>query len=127
MEHSEIIRRLKTKPFTCAKCGGDHKRYRDHDKTIGASYCTKCHAEYMRATRRKHGELTDEQRKKANCRSYTNVLLRRMALERKTKCEQCGAESPEKHHPDYSDPRKVVWLCRDCHLELHRNERVVNE
>ncbi|MET4187657.1 hypothetical protein ABIB86_000394 [Bradyrhizobium sp. JR1.7] len=28
------------------------------------------------------------------------------------------------HHPDYSQPRLVVWLCRSCHLDLHYPQRV---
>lgn len=34
-------------------------------------------------------------------------------------CENCGAEAPEAHHPDYTVPTLRIWLCRDCHLALH--------
>ena len=34
-------------------------------------------------------------------------------------CERCGELKVEKHHPDYTKPLKVEWLCRPCHLELH--------
>jgi hypothetical protein len=37
-------------------------------------------------------------------------------------CGLCGAEKAEKHHPDYNDPHNIEWLCRSCHLDLHRNE-----
>jgi hypothetical protein len=32
-------------------------------------------------------------------------------------CEGCGSTSRrcEKHHPDYSRPLLVVWLCKPCH------------
>lgn len=52
-----------------------------------------------------------------NCRSYANTYERRGKLKREP-CEDCGARA-EKHHPDYSKPLEVVWLCRDCHLKHH--------
>jgi hypothetical protein len=33
-------------------------------------------------------------------------------------CEVCGATKVEKHHPDYSKPLEVRWLCREHHLAL---------
>lgn len=38
-------------------------------------------------------------------------------------CEQCGEEKAEGHHPDYSRPADVVWLCRRCHKAAHRKQR----
>lgn len=35
-------------------------------------------------------------------------------------CETCEATPAEAHHPDYSKPLEVRWLCRPCHAELHR-------
>lgn len=37
-------------------------------------------------------------------------------LERHTLCEACGLPKKlYKHHPDYSKPLLVIWLCRTCH------------
>jgi hypothetical protein len=72
----------------------------------------------MRAHRPRHSELTDEQRRKANCRSYSGTLQTRGVLIAQP-CEVCGAPA-EKHHPDYSDPRRVEWLCPPCHRTLHQ-------
>jgi hypothetical protein len=45
-----------------------------------------------------------------------NNALRDGMLERKTSCEGCGLPKRlEKHHPDYSRPLLVVWLCKPCH------------
>ena len=33
-----------------------------------------------------------------------------------SQCEKCGSNKKlEKHHPNYSQPRKVIILCRSCH------------
>jgi len=35
-------------------------------------------------------------------------------------CEVCGSESSlQMHHPDYSQPLFVKWLCTKCHGEAH--------
>lgn len=50
--------------------------------------------------------------------------VRRGELERKP-CTQCsGTQSIHGHHPDYSRPLEVVWLCQRCHTEIHRLERL---
>lgn len=35
-------------------------------------------------------------------------------------CSVCGNKKTEAHHPDYSKPLEVVWLCKKHHGELHR-------
>jgi len=102
----------------CAKCGVEHSRFRDASHAVPASYCCACHAMYMRTHRPRHSQLTDEQRTKANARSYANVLQRRGKLKPQP-CEVCGGPA-EKHHDDYSKPGVVRWVCRTHHLAEHR-------
>ena len=80
--------------------------------------CKPCHAAYMREWRNTHS-LTPEQRLKDKARSYAGVYLRRGKLDRKP-CVICGSVNTQMHHEDYSKPLDVVWLCRECHMELHR-------
>ena len=39
----------------------------------------------------------------------------------KTPCHICGDVQVEGHHPDYSRPLDVVWLCRKHHNEVHHS------
>jgi hypothetical protein len=42
-------------------------------------------------------------------------------IKRPSICSKCGKEcKPAGHHPDYSKPLEVVWLCRKCHSLHHR-------
>jgi len=86
-------------------------------RRAGQRWCRECHAAYQRAHRPRHRDLPDEQRRKANTRSYTKVLQRRGVLP-KGPCELCGAAA-ENHHPDYSDPRRFDRVCPPHHRSLH--------
>ena len=48
-------------------------------------------------------------------RAYTSGKIERQP------CEHCGIEKSEAHHPDYSKPLEVKWLCKKCHVQLHKN------
>lgn len=32
----------------------------------------------------------------------------------------CGETKVEGHHPDYKKPLEVIWMCRQCHSQLHK-------
>lgn len=83
-------------------------------------YCKACHAAYTREWR-KSNPLTGEARRKANVRHMAKTYHHRGYLIRQP-CAHCGEAKTEKHHPDYSKPLFVVWLCRPCHLAHHKRE-----
>lgn len=40
---------------------------------------------------------------------------------RPKRCQACDKKGlPHAHHPDYSKPLDVIWLCRKCHGVVHR-------
>lgn len=75
----------------------------------------------MREWRKTH-RLTPEQRFKDNARSYAGVYKKRGKLV-KCPCENCGSPRSQMHHENYNNPLDVVWLCRPCHMTLHRVEK----
>jgi hypothetical protein len=67
--------------------------------------------------------LTEEQKRKDNCRHIAGYYRRRGILQQQP-CERCGSMLSQMHHDDYSKPLEVTWLCRACHLALHREEEI---
>lgn len=59
-------------------------------------------------------------------RSYLNNAIRDGRFNREP-CAMCGEEQAEGHHDDYSQPLLVVWLCAECHTELHISQRRIKE
>ncbi len=95
-------------------------RCRKNERRKGGYECLRCHADYMKA----HPQvLSVEARKKMNARSYANVYLRRGKITRDP-C-MCGNPDSEMHHEDYDYPLRIIWMCRNCHLEYH-NGRIID-
>lgn len=67
--------------------------------------------ENAKAYRKKYPE-----RYRAN--SMVAFALKQGALS-KQPCMHCGSTEVEAHHPDYSRPLDVVWLCPPAHKEIH--------
>jgi len=107
---------FKTEPQRiCSKCEGPLEENR-----IGRQYyCKRCQAEISRKTRKKHSELSEDEKKRANARSYLNQYVRRGVI-KKQPCQICGNPEVQAHHKDYSKPLEVVWLCKPCHIEMHK-------
>jgi rubredoxin len=72
------------------------------------------HAEYMRM----RYQTDPAHRAKHIARVKVTKAVKRGRLV-KLSCEKCGSAKSQAHHPDYSRPLDVQWLCRDCHAEKH--------
>ena len=71
-------------------------------------------AKYARQDLKRRG--TTKQRARDNIRQA--VFLGRIS--RPKTCSKCKSEDTiEAHHPDYSRPYFVLWLCLGCHLKIH--------
>lgn len=102
--------------ITCSKCA----EFLDLNRLGLKTICKDCSNEYNR-TYLKSYRYSSEQVQKHKCRARANYYLRKGKLVPKP-CEKCGKAKVEMHHEDYSKPLDVIWLCRECHLDLH-NER----
>lgn len=79
--------------------------------------------EYNRLWRKKNGNeatikwnLANPEKRKAQ--DTLRRAVRKGAI-LKRPCEKCGSEQSVGHHPDYSKPLAVIWLCKVHHREVH--------
>lgn len=72
----------------------------------------------MREHRKHYGDLSPDEKRRAICRAHTNQLIRRGQITR-LPCEVCGQKA-QAHHPDYTKPREIRWLCRKHHNQVHK-------
>lgn len=60
----------------------------------------------------------DDLKRKADARRAVRNALRSGRLTKRP-CWICGDDRSEAHHPDYSRPLDVEWLCRKHHRAAH--------
>ena len=83
---------------------------------------SKAYSEWDKANREKRNAYLREQRalhpEKFRARDKVKYALRKGTVQRKP-CAKCECEKTQAHHPDYSRPLDVVWLCAGCHALEH--------
>jgi len=62
-------------------------------------------------------------RKKANQIIFVELRAGRM---KRLPCSVCGCEKSEAHHPNYSKPLEVIWLCKKHHEKEHHKISTFN-
>lgn len=84
--------------------------------------------EYQRtdAFKQSHAEASAkwdaQNRSKKRAHTAVNRAIRNGILTRHP-CQVCGSSDSHGHHPDYSRPLDVVWLCPEHHAQLHEEHR----
>ena len=82
------------------------------------SECKKC--QYAAHYKREKGN-----REKVNAKYAARLATKKGKLQKPLFCERCGEDKPlERHHPDYKQPLKVVWVCHNCHSQIHRSLKI---
>jgi hypothetical protein len=121
---------LENTTVACPACGLPHgPPYRKRKEAVdcplcggalsGSRWCSDCRLAYARGHRRRHADLSQEERFKANARTYLNVYVKR-GIVRRLPCEVCGDPRSQGHHANgYDRPLDVVWLCDKHHRALH--------
>ena len=116
----------------CRKCNKEKPFTEFHRCKNGArdglhSWCKQC------INGRKRWEYNEQWRKRSKFYQRKDVKLMRRTrawvwrkIIKKQPCLICG-DYAEAHHPDYTNPFNVVWLCRKHHLATHGKKPIATE
>lgn len=102
-------------------------------KTNPGLYCSRrCASNAIRGLRPAVCDLfktpasTKNERIRAN--GLINMRIKRGKVERPDACQHCGKVGRvDGHHPDYSRPDEVAFLCRSCHMKCHAHPAFESE
>lgn len=90
------------------------------------SRCRDCARVWFRAAYKigkyRH-KLKPRQKERAEYKQRAKQILENAVKSGKLKrrpCIVCRNSKADGHHPDYSKPLEVIWLCRACHMKEHR-------
>jgi len=138
--HAARIKRYREKYPNRAAEATKRWRDRNHEKVLAKAAewrknnRAKC-LEYTYKWREKHPDKSTQVIRKAaqvqrekfpeknKARKMVFSALRIGFLIRPSTCSRCLKEcKPHAHHPDYSKPLEVIWLCRSCHNQEHEKD-----
>ena len=116
------------KCYKCKKKKSSNFFCKDKSRHSGlSSICKDCNNKRYRSRRdyfleyQKKYQL--ENPEKIDARILITKLLKDGVLVRGL-CMQCGSKKTVGHHPDYSKPSEVVWLCQKHHQQLHETLKI---
>lgn len=119
---------LKNKEKCHANASKWNKRNREYiNSKVRAQYAAdpKKVLERLRQHRKVNKETAkryrERHKEKINAQSKLRDHVKRGNIIKPDKCSICNStEWIEGHHPDYSKPLEVVWLCKKCHNAIHK-------
>ena len=109
----ENFNRVKAKWFRgfsyrCRNCNKNQDKEKVHKLYIKRR---KYHLDYQKKYKEKY-------RERIKATNIIKVLIEQKKITPQ-KCEVCGDKKADAHHPDYSKPLEIVWLCRSHHRKTH--------
>lgn len=64
---------------------------------------------------------TAKHRTKQSARIAVRTALNAGIIVKPVRCSNCLKETlVQAHHPDYSLPLAILWVCRKCHADIHK-------
>lgn len=67
---------------------------------------------------------TKEGDKRYIARKILNLAIKSGMMVRPNNCSICRLQiMVEGHHEDYNKPLDIIWVCKNCHWEIHRKKK----
>jgi hypothetical protein len=124
---------------TCKKCGTPRHTEREYYRSR-PTVCKACVRENARAYYYENKEKFTAWRKnnpdkkagydrqrdkvKSNARAKLRYAVKTGKIVKPERCEICDRiKQLQGHHDDYTKPLDVKFLCRKCHMKLHRKDQ----
>lgn len=114
----------------CKEC--TKKRVADYQKGAGKQIHNKACREYNKSEKgrialsKARDNYLESHRSRQRARWSVKRSIKAGKLFRPTSCQTCGCNChPDAHHCDYSKPTDVMWLCKSCHVEWHKNNKPI--
>jgi len=77
--------------------------------------------EYQKKKRGSRPQFIAKGSTKRNARQRVRDHILAGKIIKPKKCQRCNQQQNlEGHHPDYSKPLEVLWLCKNCHIKAHK-------
>ena len=55
----------------------------------------------------------------------TRTRLKNGEITRPEVCTRCSNKNNiQAHHPNYDMPEYIIWLCRKCHIKIHKKSAI---
>ena len=95
------------------------EHYRTHRYEIAQSV-KKYRAAHPEVNKRAIAKWAANNKEKGRAHKKLSNAIRKGLVVRPPYCQHCGLICyPHAHHPDYSKPLAVLWLCPYCHKQEH--------
>lgn len=108
----------KCKDCTCRDAREHREKNRDRIVEYDAKRNASPERKAARVSRRNERRKMDKNYDKAH--NAVARAIRSGALVRPSECSDCGNPcKPDAHHPSFSAPLSVMWLCKRCHAAQH--------
>jgi hypothetical protein len=106
-----------------SKCKRYHREYRISHRKEFCKYQNNFRKRNLKYYNRLSKEYQAENKDKVKAVQLFNRKVR-LGVIKRLPCKVCGKKKVDGHHFDYSDPLKVIWLCRKHHIGLHHGTLV---